>query len=141
MSPRARLWFDWEHARSVCERPRGMEDHRLCVLNAGSSSLKFAIYGVTNGELHRSQRGEVERIGGQGRLLVRAADGRPVHDRTVTTAAHAAALEALAALRDGPLEEHGLIGFGHRVVHGGPDMSTPMLVDAVTLSRIEALEP
>ena len=118
-----------------------MEDHRLCVLNAGSSSLKFAIYGVTNGELHRSQSGEVERIGGQGRLLISAADGRPVHDRTVTTADHAAALEALAALRDGPLEEHGLIGFGHRVVHGGPDMSTPMLVDAVTLSRIEALEP
>ena len=34
-----------------------------------------------------------------------------------------------------------LIGFGHRVVHGGPDMDAPVLVDDATLARIEALEP
>ena len=46
-----------------------MSDHRLCVLNAGSSSLKFAVYDVADGRLSRSQSGEVERIGGEGRLL------------------------------------------------------------------------
>ena len=86
-----------------------MQDHRLCVLNAGSSSLKFAVYGVANGALRRWQSGEVEQVGGKGRLLVSAADGKPVHDQVVSTADHAAALDALASLRDGPLDERGLI--------------------------------
>jgi acetate kinase len=118
-----------------------MEDRRLCVLNAGSSSLKFAVYAMTNGVLRRCQSGEVERVGAQGRLLVSAADGKPVHDLRVATADHASALEALASLRDGPLDERGLAGFGHRVVHGGPDLTAPVLVDARMLARIEALEP
>jgi acetate kinase len=118
-----------------------MEDRRLCVLNAGSSSLKFALYVVADGALRRSQSGEVERVGDQGRLLVNGADGKPVHDSVVSTADHAAALEVLAALPDGPLEERGLMGFGHRVVHGGPDLAVPVVVDAATLTRIEALQP
>ena len=118
-----------------------MENRRLCVLNAGSSSLKFAVYAIVDGALRHGQSGEVERIGGQGRLLVSAADGKPVHDRMVSTADHAAALEALAGFSDGPLAENGLVGFGHRVVHGGPDLNAPVVVDAPTLARIEALEP
>ena len=81
------------------------------------------------------------RSAAQGRLLVSAADGKPVHDRMVRTADHAAALEALAEFPDGPLAESGLVGFGHRVVHGGPDLDAPVVVDAPTLARIEALEP
>ena len=72
---------------------------------------------------------------------VTASDGKVLHDRTVTTKDHAAALALLAALPDGPLDRSGLIGFGHRVVHGGPDMAAPVLVDAAALAKIEALEP
>ena len=118
-----------------------MSDHRLCVLNAGSSSLKFAVYDVVDGALSRSQSGEVERIGGAGRLRITAADGRAERDQVVTTKDHAAALTILAELPDGPLDKQTLIGFGHRVVHGGPDMDAPVLVDATALARIEALEP
>jgi acetate kinase len=39
------------------------------------------------------------------------------------------------------LDRQALIGFGHRIVHGGPDMASPVLVDAATLAKIEALEP
>ena len=118
-----------------------MDDRRLCVLNAGSSSLKFAVYSVTGESPHRTQSGEVERIGGEGHLLIATADGKPLYDRMVTTKDHAAALAMLAALPDGPFERRGLTGFGHRVVHGGPDLAAPALVDAATLSRIEALIP
>lgn len=117
-----------------------MPNRRLCVLNAGSSSLKFATYDVTDGALQRGQSGEVERIGGQGRLFV-VADARTAVERTVTTKDHAAALAMLAALPGGPLEKASLIGFGHRVVHGGPALDAPAVVDAATLERIEALEP
>jgi acetate kinase len=116
-------------------------NRRLCVLNAGSSSLKFAVYTIAGGALRRSQSGEVENIGGRGRLLVSAADGKPAYDQMVRTANHAAALEALAEFPDGPLAESGLVGFGHRVVHGGPALDAPVVVDAPTLARIAALEP
>ena len=116
-------------------------DQRLCVLNAGSSSLKFAVYGVVDGQPRHTQSGEVDRIGGEGRLRMTTADGKVMHDRIVTAKDHAAALAMLAALPDGPMERHGLIGFGHRVVHGGPNLNAPALVDAATLARIEALEP
>jgi acetate kinase len=118
-----------------------MQDRRLCVLNAGSSSLKFATYSAAEGGPRRTQSGEIDRIGGEGHLRVTGADGKPTHDRTVTTAHHSAALAILAGLPDGPLEKSGLLGFGHRVVHGGPDMNAPVVVDAAALARIKALEP
>ena len=118
-----------------------MQVRRLCVLNAGSSSLKFAAYDVTGAAPLRGVSGEVENIGGDGRLLVAAADGKPVHDHTVRTKDHADALAKLAALPEGPFDKRALIGFGHRVVHGGPDMDAPVLVDDAALARIVALEP
>jgi acetate kinase len=118
-----------------------MPDRRLCVLNAGSSSLKFAVYDVNGAAPTSTLTGEVERIGGEGRLRVTTPDGKRVQDRTVNTKDHADALAMLAALPDGPLDKRALIGFGHRVVHGGPDMNAPVLVDDAALARIIALEP
>ena len=49
-----------------------MTSRSVCVLNAGSSSLKFALYRVApEGTLIRALSGEVERIGGQGRVGAR----------------------------------------------------------------------
>jgi len=64
----------------------------------------------------------------------------PAADTTVTAADPSAALEALAAIPDGPLSGH-LAGFGHRIVHGGPDLNRAVRVDDVTLRQIEALSP
>ena len=58
---------------------------------------------MADGSLRRCQSGEVERIGGEGRLWSRRrwqGDARP----QMPAADHAAALEALAALPDGPLD-------------------------------------
>jgi acetate kinase len=118
-----------------------MRDRRLCVLNAGSSTLKFALFGVADGSLPRLQSGAIERIGSSGRMLVSTPDGKVLHDKMVTAKDHAAALAMLAELPDGPMDRGSLIGFGHRVVHGGPDMTMPVLVDATALAKIEALEP
>jgi len=120
-------------------------NRRLCVLNAGSSSLKFGVYGIAGG-LRQLQVGAVEGIGigiggGKGRLRITTADGKPLHEAVLDATDHATALDALAAVPDGPLERSGLVAFGHRVVHGGPDMTAPVVVDAATLARIEALNP
>lgn len=116
-----------------------MTDRRLCVLNAGSSSLKFGVY-LTDGGLRLAQSGAVERIGGSAQMQV-TAGGNTLHEGAVTAPDHAAALDALAALRDGPLDGSGLIGFGHRVVHGGPTLTAPVRITDRTLAVIEAVEP
>ncbi|HUN42474.1 MAG TPA: acetate/propionate family kinase [Acetobacteraceae bacterium] len=114
--------------------------HRICVLNAGSSSLKFGVYG-TEGGLRQIQTGAVEGIGGKARLRITNADGKLVHEASLDAPNHATALDAVTDVPDGPLARRGLLAFGHRVVHGGPDMTAPVIVDAATLARIEALNP
>jgi acetate kinase len=116
-----------------------MTQHRIFVLNAGSSSLKFAVYDA-NG-FRRVQRGAVEGIGGSARLRVTDGAGRTTHDVTESAPDHDAALAILAGLPDTPLAEAGIAALGHRVVHGGPELARPVLVDAATLARIEAVSP
>jgi acetate kinase len=115
-------------------------DNRICVLNAGSSSLKFGVYDAKDG-LRQIQVGAVEGIGGKARLHITTLDGKVVHEASPDAPNHAAALDAVTEVPDGPLTRHGLAAFGHRVVHGGPDMTAPVIVDGPTLARIEALNP
>ena len=77
-----------------------MQDRHLCVLKAGSSSLKFAVSGVADDGMRRLQNGE-ERIGVEGCLLMKTTDRRGLHDRAVPTNDHASALAMLASLPDG----------------------------------------
>jgi acetate kinase len=98
--------------------------------------------GATARGLRQVLAGAVEGIGGnRARLRVTTADGKPLHEAAVDAPDHAAALDALAAVPDGPLTRGRLRAFGHRVVHGGPDMTAPVRVDAAALARIEALNP
>jgi acetate kinase len=118
-----------------------MTDQHLCVLNAGSSSLKFGVYQVRDGRLHPWQSGAVEGIGHMASVIVNAADGQEIHKEDAFVPHHAAALAAIAAVREGPFATGEMLAFGHRVVHGGPDHDAPVRVDADTLHRIEALSP
>jgi acetate kinase len=103
----------------------GSTDERpVLVLNAGSSSLKYQLLLPETGEVRA--RGLVERIGESGSGV----------------ADHSAALEALSTrLRhDGiDLDEVPLRAVGHRVVHGGPDFSEPVVIDDAVLDRIRDL--
>ncbi|MDB5403350.1 MAG: ackA [Rhodopila sp.] len=113
-------------------------DRRIVVLNTGSSSLKFAVYGL-DPEAPALQSGEVDGIGGSAHLKV-TASGKTTHDVKVSAADPHAAMQALAALSDGPLTGE-IAAFGHRIVHGGPEFDHSVVVDAATLAKIEALSP
>ena len=78
--------------------------------------------------------GEVEGIGGSAQLKIGG------NSEPVTAADPHAAMEALAALPDGPLAGD-IAAFGHRIVHGGPDLDRSVLIDDATLARIEAVSP
>ena len=109
-------------------------DHSIVVLNAGSSSLKFAAY-PCEPEAPPLISGAVESIGASTRLTV---TGRP-QQRIEASDLHAA-MQAVAALPEGPLSGK-LAGFGHRIVHGGPDLDRAVLIDDASLARIEAVSP
>lgn len=99
-------------------------DGPVLVLNAGSSSLKYQLVVPESGEVCAA--GIVERIGESGSEV----------------ADHSVALEQMRAqLRaDGVrLDEVPLRAVGHRVVHGGPDFSEPVVIDDAVLDRIRQL--
>lgn len=96
----------------------------VLVLNCGSSSLKYAVVEPDSGR--QVADGIIERIG-----------AGPIAD-------HEAALRAaFDELSDAgfALDALGLVAVGHRVVHGGPDLYRPTLVDDELIATLEKLSP
>ena len=96
----------------------------VLVLNSGSSSVKYAVVEPDSGNMVAD--GIVERIG-EGQV--------PDH-----AAALQAAFEQLAASGQ-PLDSLGLVAVGHRVVHGGPDLYAPTLIDDGLVAKFDELSP
>jgi acetate kinase len=110
--------------------------------NAGSSSLKFAVYVERDGDLALASHGKIEKIEGASKLLASLPDGTPVEERTL--AGQPAYADALAEVI-GWVEHHvapaRLSAVGHRVVHGGNRHAGPALVTPALLAELAALSP
>lgn len=114
----------------------------IAVLNAGSSSIKFALYD-SGGDRALLYRGQIERIGVGPHLVVRDATGKIVAEKRWPDSAldhHAATTEILAHGQT-LLAGRPVLAFGHRVVHGGTKFSAPVRIDRATVSELEALVP
>ena len=112
---------------------------RVLVLNAGSSSLKFALFDQNS----RLWRGQVEGIGTRPRFLIKgvaSAGVAPAALELPTSTGHAAALNAiLAALAERGITIDGITACGHRIVHGGARFVAPMVLDAAHVDELNAL--
>ena len=113
----------------------------LMVLNAGSSSLKFAVYAHT-ATLSFPLRGSVSALNHAPRLMVRdtkAADS----DRQLGTAPMSAG--AAAQVIFAKLARRGLTGaitaVGHRIVHGGQNFTQPAVLTAAVIDQRHQLNP
>src|SRR5690242_12693116 len=109
--------------RRTRERGGSMRAGALLVLNAGSSSIKFALFAERGAELVPEVNGVAEGLAGTGepRLVARRPDGAAVGERRWASGAsvdHARALEALLALAREALGAQRIAAVGHRVVHG-----------------------
>ncbi len=92
----------------------------VLALNAGSSSLKCALFETAPDGPHAKARTTID---AQGRGL-----------------GHAAVMAALDWADQAGAGET-LTGVGHRVVHGGQDFHAPVLLDARVIEALEALTP
>ena len=110
----------------------------LLILNAGSSSLKFAVYRPdTAGRLRALLRGQVDAIGAGARL--RVADERGRTDVAITASDHAQALARALDWLGAQQPGLALHAAGHRIVHGGAEYRRPARVDSAVLADLEKL--
>lgn len=114
----------------------------VAVLNAGSSSIKFAVY-ETAEDLPLLLRGQVEAIGVAPILTLRDAAGGTLDRRPFDPAGfdHAHATRAILEDLRTRLQGRALAGAGHRVVHGGTRHAAPARVTPDLLSDLETLVP
>ncbi|MBN9086551.1 MAG: acetate/propionate family kinase [Reyranella sp.] len=116
----------------------------VAVLNAGSSSIKFAIYRADGLDL--MFRGQIERIGSKPRLRVFDAAHKPVVERewAGNDLDHRAATEEIVRTGRQLIGDAQIHAVGHRVAHGGAEYAVPVRVDAKvveTLARLIPLAP
>jgi acetate kinase len=115
----------------------------ILVLNAGSSSIKLAVFGERGGELVLELRGQVEGLYTMPRFAAHDATGRVVAEKSWgrTDLRHDDAVEYLSDFLQHHLANHRLVGVGHRVVHGGLEFTAPVRVESKTLEALERLIP
>ncbi|MGA8714642.1 MAG: acetate/propionate family kinase [Roseiarcus sp.] len=117
----------------------------ILTLNAGSSSLKFAVFSLADGgALNPLASGEIEGIGATAKGAVKTSSGDASElalDPKAGGVDHQAAMGAIL----GWLKEAGyadsVAAVGHRVVHGGPDLGQPILVNGEALAKLRRLIP
>ncbi len=110
------------------------------MLNAGSSSLKFALYDV-GGALTATARGEVENLDSTPHFIARGSKGAVLSETRGATADFAATLERLLKFVDDHLGDLRLCAVGHRIVHGGAEHIAPELITPALLEALRALIP
>lgn len=119
----------------------------MLVLNAGSSSLKFASFNCAPGEdpvqvLH----GAVDAITTRPRLRAWADEGGAVDEQLLPASsdpasAHQTALQAILTWLTAHRAPGRPLCAVHRVVHGGTRFTVPVWVDDVVLAQLQQLVP
>ncbi|ATQ69175.1 MULTISPECIES: acetate/propionate family kinase [Methylosinus] len=116
----------------------------LLALNAGSSSLKFALYDASS--LTPLCRGAAAALGAKGQAAHFSAQGSAAEPLAAGAALapdidHEGAARWLIERIGARLPELELAVVGHRVVHGGAEFSSPVRVTPEILARLEAYIP
>lgn len=119
----------------------------ILVLNAGSSSIKFAAFepSSANDSLQRSAHGRIATAGDAVGWHVQTSDGAPTETSTSAMPAegfdHDGALDRVLAWFGDRLGGLAPAAVGHRVVHGGERFAAPVVVTEEVLRELEGLVP
>lgn len=113
---------------------------KVLVINAGSSSLKYQLYDMTNETV--LAKGLVERIGISGSILTHRPEGKDKHVIQTEMPDHKIAislvLDALVDPKVGVIEDVSEISaVGHRIVHGGEKYSSSVMLDDALMDELK----
>ncbi|MHA3915389.1 acetate/propionate family kinase [Halovulum sp. GXIMD14793] len=113
----------------------------ILTLNAGSSSLKAAVYAITADEPTLLASGQADRIGPDGALRLKRADGQGIEAAGGALNTHAEALRTLLASLQAAFPRLEFQAIGHRVVHGGAVYDAPVVLTDDILADLDRLSP
>lgn len=116
---------------------------KILVINAGSSSLKYQLFDMDNGEV--LVKGNCERIGAGGTVTHKRPQ-KEEYTAEVELPSHDEALSVVLSLLVS--EEYGVIksideigAVGHRIAHGGEKFKSSTLIDDETVDYLESIVP
>ena len=117
----------------------------IAVINAGSSSIKFAVFNEQGLALRRVLAGSIRDLGTPSpRFIVKNDAGEVLEAKQWEEGTSLSLEDATTFLFDmlpAQLKGHRVRAVGHRVVHGGDHYTAPVRVDADVLRELEVLVP
>ncbi|MDA9427545.1 MULTISPECIES: acetate/propionate family kinase [Bradyrhizobium] len=116
----------------------------ILVLNSGSSSIKFGLFDVSAADPSLLCKGLLDEHEARPRLVVKGPAGEDLFETRWETPDAAGGghlfADVLAFIED-RFGERSLRAVGHRIVHGGPDYSGPVVLTDDITAKLEALTP
>jgi acetate kinase len=121
----------------------------ILTLNAGSSSLKVSLWhlGDAPGSLEELAHGQIENLGAAPHFVLKGPGGAVLTEHRWSEGdpdgpgTHKAALDLILTWKREHVGDLDIAAIGHRVVHGGPDLDRPVVLDDATLAQLDALVP
>lgn len=113
----------------------------ILTLNAGSSSLKFALFDATQACPERRYYGALKNLDSKPEFEVFDAHNVCQLSETTATFNGQQAMRYLLDWLEQQFSLETLAAIGHRVVHGGSEYSTPMRINPALLTHLQSLIP
>ena len=117
---------------------------RILTINAGSSSLKFALFDLNGRRPVLQAKGQVETLDTAPHCILKSSTGEVIENKMLPKHAHGEHVEALLHVVDvlkGHVPGINILAIGHRVVHGGPDYSEPLILTEDVIADLEEFVP
>jgi acetate kinase len=116
-------------------------NRQIAVINAGSSSIKFAVFDSPQDKLRF--RGQIEKIGVAPHLTVEGPDGEQLaeHEWKPSELNHDSGTKVILETAITFLAGEAIEAIGHRVVHGGTHFQGPTRITRDVLNQLQGLCP
>jgi acetate kinase len=115
----------------------------VLVLNSGSSSIKFGLFGMSAAEPTLLCKGLLDEHETRPRLVVKSPAGDDLFEKQRKASdpdSDHLFVDVLGFIED-RFGDRRLVAVGHRIVHGGPDYSGPVELTDDVYAKLEALTP
>ena len=117
----------------------------ILTINAGSSSIKFALFPLDHPISPEAEvSGQIDGIGAETtRMVAKNRAGERIADQTLEggKVSHAQAFDALLKWFTASHANWQIVAVGHRVVHGGERYSQPTVIDDTVLGHLQSFIP
>ena len=117
----------------------------ILTINAGSSSIKFALFPLDHPISPVAEvSGQIDGIGAEAtKMVAKNRAGERIADQTLSgeRVSHAQAFDALLKWFTATYTGWEIVAVGHRVVHGGDRYSQPTVIDAQVLTHLTSFTP